>query len=67
GDVIGDYSFDAPLEIGAQLVFEDQAYYTVVKNTTFNGVNLPSLAVFQDGAIHVLKEFGYEDFVSRLG
>jgi len=66
GDVIGDFSFDAPLKIGDQLAFEDQAFYTVVKNTTFNGVNLPSLSIYQGGSIHLLKEFGYEDFISRL-
>jgi carboxynorspermidine decarboxylase len=67
GDVIGDYSFDRPLQIGDQVVFEDQAFYTVVKNTTFNGINLPSLSVFQNGAVHLIKEFGYNDFVDRLG
>ncbi len=67
GDVIGDYSFDSPLQIGDYLVFEDQAYYTAVKTTTFNGVNLPSLAVYEDGQIRLTKKFGYEDFAMRLG
>ena len=44
GDVIGDYSFDRPLEIGDKLVFLDMAHYTMVKTTTFNGVRLPSIA-----------------------
>ncbi|RFC47628.1 MAG: carboxynorspermidine decarboxylase [Verrucomicrobia bacterium] len=67
GDVIGDFSFDKPLQIGDQLVFEDQAYYTVVKTTTFNGVNLPSLALYRDQRVELIKEFGYEDFAERLG
>lgn len=67
GDVIGDFSFDAPLRTGDQLVFEDQAYYTVVKTTTFNGVNLPSLALFTGEGVQIIKSFGYEDFACRLG
>jgi carboxynorspermidine decarboxylase len=67
GDVIGDFSFDRPLAIGDRVVFEDQAFYTFVKNTTFNGVNLPSLVLFENGKVNLLKEFGYGDFLSRLG
>jgi carboxynorspermidine decarboxylase len=67
GDVIGDYSFDSPLQIGDYLVFEDQAYYTVVKTTTFNGVNLPSLALYEDSQVRLTKAFGYDDFATRLG
>jgi carboxynorspermidine decarboxylase len=68
GDVIGDYSFDAPLEIGRRLVFEDMAYYTMVKTTTFNGVRLPSIAIWNSrtDAIRVVRDFGYEDFKGRL-
>ncbi len=67
GDVIGDYSFDRPLQIGDHVIFEDQAQYTMVKTTTFNGVPLPSLAVYQRGEVHLLREFGYDDFKARLG
>jgi carboxynorspermidine decarboxylase len=68
GDVIGDYSFDQPLEIGQRLVFEDMAYYTMVKTTTFNGVRLPSIAIWNStsGAIRVVRNFGYDDFKGRL-
>jgi carboxynorspermidine decarboxylase len=68
GDVIGDYSFAEPLAIGRRLVFEDMAYYSMVKTTTFNGVRLPSIAVWNSasGAIRVVREFGYEDFKGRL-
>jgi carboxynorspermidine decarboxylase len=45
GDVIGDYSFPRPLAVGDKLVFADMAHYTMVKNTTFNGVRLPSIAL----------------------
>jgi carboxynorspermidine decarboxylase len=68
GDVIGDYSFAQPLEIGQRLVFEDMAYYTMVKTTTFNGVRLPSIAIWNSvtGAVRVVRDFGYEDFKGRL-
>ena len=67
GDIIGDYSFDQPLKIGDQVVFEDMAIYTMVKNNTFNGLNLPSIVLQRlDGSMQLLKQFGYEDFKRRL-
>jgi len=68
GDVIGDYSFAEPLAIGQRLIFEDMAYYSMVKTTTFNGVRLPSIAIWNSasGAIRVVREFGYQDFKGRL-
>ncbi len=68
GDEIGDYSFDQPLEIGDRLVFEDMAHYTMVKNTTFNGVHLPSIATFDSitGKTEIVRKFGYEDYRNRL-
>lgn len=67
GDIIGDYSFDEPLKAGDRIVFGDMAIYTTVKNNTFNGINLPHIAVkHRDGSIQIHKSFGYEDFKSRL-
>jgi len=68
GDVIGDYSFDTPLAIGDRLVFQDMAHYTMVKNTTFNGVPLPTIATCdpRSGRYEVIRRFGYEDYKSRL-
>ncbi len=68
GDVIGEYSFDSPLEIGDRLIFEDMAHYTMVKTTTFNGVRLPSIALFdpRDNSYRVQRQFGYEDYRNRL-
>ena len=67
GDIMGDYSFDKPLQIGDKIVFEDQMHYTMVKATTFNGVPLPRIAIKRlDGSLEVVKEFGYEDFRDRL-
>lgn len=68
GDVIGDYSFRRPLEIGDKLVFEDMAHYTMVKTTTFNGVRLPSIALYdpRDESYRVQRRFDYEDYRNRL-
>jgi carboxynorspermidine decarboxylase len=68
GDVIGDYSFDRPLVPGDKLVFLDMAHYTMVKNTTFNGVKLPSIATHDPatGRIEVSRRFGYRDYRDRL-
>lgn len=66
-DVIGDYSFSKPLAIGAKLVFLNMAIYTMVKNTTFNGINLPSIALRdKEGKIRIVRKFDYEDFKNRL-
>ena len=66
GDVIGDYSFSKPLKIGDKLVFEDMIHYTIVKNTTFNGVQLPSLCIWtEDNRLRVVREFGYESYKLR--
>lgn len=67
GDVIGDYSFDQPLKSGDRLVFGDMAIYSMVKNTTFNGMALPAIAVKgKDGDCYVAHQFGYQDFKMRL-
>jgi len=67
GDIMGDYSFHTPLQVGDKIIFEDQMHYTMVKATTFNGIKLPAIAIEHlDGTIEVVKEFGYETFKERL-
>ncbi|MFP4978765.1 carboxynorspermidine decarboxylase [Paenibacillus sp. CN-4] len=67
GDVIGDYSFDKPLQPGDKLVFTDMAHYTMVKNHMFNGVNLPSIASYNEKeGLKVIREFQFEDYAGRL-
>ena len=67
GDIIGDYSFDVPLKEGDRLVFCDMAHYTMVKNNTFNGINLPSIVLYNEKeGFRIIKSFGYKDFKSRL-
>ncbi len=68
GDVIGDYSFEAPLQIGDRLIFHDMSHYTLVKTTTFNGVPLPSISILREnGEVELIREFGYEEYRRRLG
>ncbi|WP_370522079.1 carboxynorspermidine decarboxylase [Helicobacter winghamensis] len=66
GDVIGDYSFKAPLKIGDRIIFEDMVHYTIVKNNTFNGIPLPSIGVIRkNGSFELFKTYGYEDYKHR--
>ena len=66
GDVIGDYSFHEPLKPGQELVFQDMAIYSMVKNNTFNGMGLPAIAVKRGNQGRIWKQFGYENFKCRL-
>ena len=68
GDVIGDWSFEKPLAAGRPAGFLDMAHYTMVKTTTFNGIQHPAICTFEpaSGELKVVRRFGYEDFKSRL-
>ncbi len=66
GDVIGDWSFPAPLTVGQRIVFADMAHYTMVKTTMFNGVKHPTIATWDGLTLKVIRRFGYEDYASRL-
>ena len=67
GDFMGDYSFDTPLEVGDRIIFEDMIHYTMVKTTTFNGVNLPSIGIWQkNDTCRLVKSFGDESFKDHL-
>jgi len=68
GDMIGEYSFAEPLEVGDRLLFEDMAHYTMVKTSTFNGVRLPSIALYdpRDDSYRVQRRFDYADYRNRL-
>lgn len=68
GDVIGDYSFAQSLQVGQRLMFDDMAHYTMVKTTTFNGINLPAIALWDSrtNELELVREFVYNDFKQRL-
>ena len=67
GDIIGDYSFDEPLKVGDRIILEDMIHYTMVKTTTFNGIKLPSIILKnKDNSYKIIKNFGYNDYKSKL-
>ena len=67
GDEIGVYSFKHELREGDTVVFGDMAIYTMVKNNTFNGINLPEIVLRHiDGSEELVRRFGYADFACRL-
>ena len=68
GDIIGDYRLPVPCEPGARFAFLDQAHYSMVKTNTFNGVQLPSIWLWDSASdqLEQVKTFGYEDFRDRL-
>jgi len=68
GDVIGDWSFEKPLRPGDRLAFLDMAHYTMVKTTTFNGIQHPAICTHEPetGELRVRRRFGYPDFRARL-
>jgi carboxynorspermidine decarboxylase len=67
GDIIGDYSFDTPLKVGDTIILEDMIHYTMVKTTTFNGINLPSIAIKRkDGSFELIRKYNYQSYKDRL-
>ena len=68
GDILGDYRFPERPTPGQRFAFLDQAHYSMVKTTTFNGVPLPSIALWDSRTddLRIVKTFGYEDFEGRL-
>lgn len=68
GDVLGDYSFEKNLQVGQRLIFDDMAHYTMVKTTTFNGIGLPAIALWNSKTndLRIIREFDYNDFRDRL-
>ncbi len=67
GDIIGDYSFDKPLQVGDKIILEDMIHYTMVKTTTFNGIKLPSIVIkVSDSCYQIVNNFGYNEYKNRL-
>ena len=66
--MIGDYRLPVPCEPGQRIAFLDQAHYSMVKTTTFNGVPLPSIWLWdsESDSLEQIRKFGYEDFRNRL-
>jgi len=67
GDFMGNWSFDKELKIGDRIIFNDMIHYTMVKTNTFNGVQHPSIGIWNDKTgFRLVREFGYEDYKNRL-
>lgn len=67
GDVMGEWSFDNELKPGDRIIFLDMIHYTMVKTTTFNGVQHPAIGIWtKEGEFRLIKEFGYKDYRGRL-
>ena len=67
GDVFGEFRFDAPLQAGDRLSFQDAAGYTMVKKNWFNGVKMPSIVIRElDGTTRLVRDFDYDDFAAAL-
>jgi carboxynorspermidine decarboxylase len=67
GDYMGTWKFDQALKVGDQIIFDDMIHYTMVKTSTFNGINLPSIGIWtKENNFQLLNSYGYEDYASRL-
>ena len=67
GDYMGNWSFNHELQIGEKIVFNDMIHYTMVKTSTFNGIEHPSIGTWNDKTgFRLIREFGYNDYKNRL-
>jgi carboxynorspermidine decarboxylase len=67
GDYMGNWSFDKELNPGDKIIFDDMIHYTTVKTTMFNGVNHPSIGIWNEkSGFRIIKEFKYQDYKNRL-
>ncbi|MEZ4880664.1 MAG: hypothetical protein R2801_10930 [Chitinophagales bacterium] len=66
GDVMENWHFDQSLEIGDKIIFDDMIHYTMVKTTTFNGINLPNIGKWSNNKFELLKSFNYDDYKRKL-
>jgi carboxynorspermidine decarboxylase len=67
GDYIGNWSFEKELKPGDKIIFDDMIHYTTVKTTMFNGINHPSIGIWNDkSGLKLIKEYNYQDYKNRL-
>jgi len=67
GDYMGTWYFENELKIGDKIVFDDMIHYTMVKTSTFNGINLPNIGIWKtDNTFELVQSYGYEDYKKRL-
>ncbi len=67
GDFMGYWQFDHELTVGENVIFEDMLHYTTVKSNMFNGISHPSIMLAKEnGELHSLKEFTFDDYKNRM-
>lgn len=67
GDIFGEATFDAPLQVGDRVSIADAGSYTMVKKNWFNGIQMPAIAIKElDGSIQLVRRFAYEDYANSL-
>ena len=67
GDIFGEARFERPLQVGDRISIGDAGGYTMVKKNWFNGIHMPSIAIkAPDGAVRVVREFSFDDYVNSL-
>lgn len=67
GDIFGDARFAQPLKIGDRISITDAAGYTMVKKNWFNGVNMPAIAIRDEGGeTRLIRSFTYDDYKDSL-
>ena len=67
GDFMSSWCFDHELQVGEEVIFEDMIHYTTVKTNMFNGITHPAIVMLHtDGTLEVLRQYGYDDYRSRM-
>ena len=67
GDYMGFWKFDHKINVGENIIFEDMIHYTTVKTNMFNGISHPAIALMRvSGQLELLREFDFEDYLSRM-
>lgn len=67
GDFLEAYSFDQALKVGDEIEFLDMIHYTMVKTSTFNGVQHPAIGIQRkNGDFELIRTFEYSDYKNRL-
>lgn len=63
GDIIGEYSFNFPIQPGNKVVFSEMGAYTFAKENYFNGINHPAIVLYdQKNGFNIVKQFYYQDY-----
>lgn len=63
GDIIGEYKFNTPIQVGDKIIFSDMGAYTFAKENYFNGINHPAIVLYDKlNGFRVVKQFDYKDY-----